>query len=128
MIDHFGCYVSDMQRSRGFYLAALEPLGIRIMWEVTALQTGRDAHVGFGDEGAPKFWIGTGYPTSGRFHLAFAAKSRAQVDGFYRAAMANGGRDNGAPGVRAHYHPDYYSAFVLDPDGYNIEAVCRRRE
>ena len=80
--------------------------------------------VGFGARGKPDFWIGAREP--GKVHVAFSAPDRKSVDAFYAAAMAAGGRDNGAPGVRAHYHPSYYGAFVLDPDGNNVEAVCHR--
>lgn len=81
-------------------------------------------HVGFGVAGKPFFWIGTGQTLGGRLHVAFAAADRTTVDAFHRAAVAAGGIDNGAPGIRAHCHPDYYGAFVLDPDGHNVEAVC----
>lgn len=129
MLDHIGYAVADMEKSRRFFSAALAPLSIMVVMEVTAEQTGKDAHVGFGVNGKPFFWIGTASgKKSGAVHVAFTAASRAQVDAFYRAAMAAGGRDNGAPGIRAHYHPDYYGAFVLDPDGNNIEAVCHTPE
>ncbi|MBS0367126.1 MAG: VOC family protein [Proteobacteria bacterium] len=124
MLDHIGYSVSDLNRSKKFYLAAFKPLAITVLMEITAEQTGKDAHVGFGASGKAFFWIGTGTKPSKSVHVAFTASSRAQVDAFYKAAMAAGGTDNGAPGVRAHYHPDYYGAFVLDPDGNNIEAVC----
>ena len=124
MLDHIGLAVSDINRSRAFYKAALKPLGIGVVMEVTAEQTGADAHAGFGDEGKPCFWIGTGAKPKGGTHVAFAAATRAAVDAFHRAALEAGGRDNGAPGLRPHYHPNYYGAFVLDPDGNNVEAVC----
>jgi catechol 2,3-dioxygenase-like lactoylglutathione lyase family enzyme len=92
--------------------------------EITAEQTGKDAHAGFGRDGKPSFWLGTGAHPSGPAHIAFAAATRAEVDAFYKAAIAAGARDNGPPGIREHYHPSYYGAFVLDPDGNNIEAVC----
>lgn len=123
MLDHIGVSVSDIVRSKHFYSAALAPLSITAVMEVAAEQTGKDAHVGFGISGKPFFWIGTGTKRSGSVHVAFAATSRAQVDAFYKAALAAGGRDNGPPGIRAHYHPNYYGAFVLDPDGNNVEAV-----
>lgn len=124
MIDHAGFTVSDLSRARAFYAAALQPLGIEPVMEVTPEQTGGGAHVGFGVAGKPFFWIGDrGSPLSG-VHIAFTAGSRAQVDGFYRAALKAGGKDNGGPGPRPHYHANYYGAFVLDPDGNNIEAVC----
>lgn len=124
MIDHLGFPVSDYKRSKAFYAMALAPLGYRLVMEVTPEQTGCDAHAGFGDGQKPYFWIGTGRPLEGALHVAFVAKSRADVDAFYRAALAAGAKDNGAPGLRPHYHPNYYGAFVLDPDGHNIEAVC----
>ena len=124
MLDHLGFPVSDIVRSRAFYVAVLAPLGFGVQMEVTAEMTGGDVHVGFGPEQRPHFWIGTGKPLEGRLHVAFAAQNRAAVDAFYAAAIAAGAVDNGPPGIRAHYHPDYYGAFVLDPDGHNIEAVC----
>ena len=124
MLDHIGYCVTDIDKSKRFYAAALAPLSVSLIMEVTAEQTGKDAHVGFGEEGKPYFWIGTGGKPSGAVHVAFAAASRGQVDAFYEAAIAAGGRDNGPPGIREHYHPNYYGAFVLDLDGNNIEAVC----
>jgi catechol 2,3-dioxygenase-like lactoylglutathione lyase family enzyme len=126
MIDHIGFSVRDLARATEFYLKALSPLGIGIMMEVSAEQTGGGATVGFGANGKPFFWIGEGFRSANdqRIHVAFAAGSRAQVDTFYRAALAAGGKDNGPPGLRPHYHATYYGAFVLDPDGNNIEAVC----
>ncbi|HEY0196970.1 MAG TPA: VOC family protein [Rhodanobacter sp.] len=123
MLDHLGIPVSDLARSRAFYLTALAPLGYGIQLEVTAEQTGGHAAIGFGVSGKPFFWIGEGQPASS-VHVALVAGSRADVDAFHRAALATGGHDNGAPGLRPHYHADYYGAFVLDPDGYNVEAVC----
>ncbi len=128
MLDHIGLAVADFDRARAFYRAALKPLGLGVVMEVTAAETGGDAHAGFGDEGKPFFWIGTGAKPRGGVHVAFAAQTRAEVDAFYAAAIAAGGRDNGAPGLRPHYHPNYYGAFVFDPDGNNIEAVCHRPE
>jgi catechol 2,3-dioxygenase-like lactoylglutathione lyase family enzyme len=128
MIDHIGFAVSNMERSKPFYVAALKPLGIAVVMEVTAEQTGADAHAGFGKDDKAFFWIGGGVKPKGGTHVAFTAPTRADVDTFYRAALAAGGRDNGSPGLRPHYHPDYYGAFVLDPDGNNIEAACRRPE
>ncbi len=90
--------------------------------EVSLRDDDEDGYAGFGDE-RPHFWIGTGKPLVGRLHVAFAAKNRADVRAFYEAALAAGGIDNGAPGLRPHYHENYYGAFVLDPDGHNIEAV-----
>ena len=126
MIDHIGFAVSNMERSKTFYINALKPLGIGVVMEVTAEQTGADAHAGFGKDNKAFFWIGGGQKPKGGTHVAFAAPTRADVDAFYSAALAAGGRDNGPPGLRPHYHPDHYAAFVLDPDGNNIEAACRR--
>ena len=132
MIDHLGMPVSDLARATEFYLKALEPLGYGIVMQVSAEQTGHGAAVGFGppgkagdfQSGKPSFWIGEGEPLAGHIHVAFVAPSRAGVDAFYRAALAAGGKDNGEPGLRPHYHANYYGAFVLDLDGNNIEAVC----
>jgi catechol 2,3-dioxygenase-like lactoylglutathione lyase family enzyme len=124
MLDHIGLTISDMERARAFYEVALRPLGLGVLMEVTAEQTGADAHAGFGDGGKPYFWIGAGEKGKGGIHVAFVAQTRAEVDAFYAAALKAGGRDNGAPGIRSHYHPNYYGAFVFDPDGNNIEAVC----
>jgi catechol 2,3-dioxygenase-like lactoylglutathione lyase family enzyme len=120
MFDHVGLTVADLERSRAFYRAALAPLGVT---ELAAYEGG----VGFGRE-HPTFWLAEGDPAQPdpRTHVAFAAVTRLEVDAFHRAAMEAGGVDNGPPELRAHYHPDYYGAFVLDPDGYNVEAVCHR--
>jgi catechol 2,3-dioxygenase-like lactoylglutathione lyase family enzyme len=123
MLDHMGFGVSDLRRSRAFYEEALAPLGIAIVRDVPE----RDA-MGFGAAGKPFFWIAKAEGLKGHLHVAFVTESRAAVDAFHRAALAAGGTDNGAPGLRAHYHPNYYGAFVLDPDGNNIEAVCHRPE
>jgi catechol 2,3-dioxygenase-like lactoylglutathione lyase family enzyme len=126
MIDHIGVAVANMDRAKAFYLHALKPLGIGVIMELTAEQTGADAHAGFGKENKAFFWVGTGAKPKGGTHVAFTAATRAEVDAFHQAAIAAGGRDNGAPGPRPHYHKNYYGAFVLDPDGNNIEAVCHR--
>ena len=128
MLDHIGLSVADFERAKAFYHAALKPLGLGAIMEVTAEETGGDAHAGFGENDKAFFWIGTGAKPRGGTHVAFTAKSRAEVEAFYRAALAAGGRDNGAPGLRPEYHPNYYGAFVFDPDGNNIEAVCHRPE
>ena len=123
MIDHVGFPVSDYARSRAFYERALGPLGYAPIKEVQ--QNDNDAKAcGFGAGGKPDFWIGGEGKLDKPVHIAIAAKDRAAVDAFYQAAIAAGAKDNGAPGIRAHYHPNYYGAFVLDPDGHNIEAVC----
>ncbi len=127
MLDHIGIGVKDHGAARTFYSAALAPLGIGVEFEITAEQTGGAAATGMGSEGKPYFWFGEG-PSSGPMHLAFTAQSRAQVDAFHKAALAAGARDNGGPGLRPWYHPDYYGAFVIDPDGVNLEAVCHRPE
>ena len=128
MLDHVGFAVSDYDRAKAFYQQALAPLGIALLFEVTAEQTGAEAHAGFGAAGRPFFWIGTGARPTQSVHVAFAAPDRATVAAFHAAALAAGGTDNGAPGLRPHYHADYYGAFVLDADGNNIEAVCRQPE
>lgn len=128
MLDHIGFSVADYARSRVFYDAALAPLGFSRQMEVTKAETGDYEGAGYGAAGEPAFWIGAGgsAPLTGRLHVAFKAADRAAVDAFYAAAMAAGATDNGPPGIRAHYHPNYYGAFVLDPDGHNIEAVCHK--
>jgi catechol 2,3-dioxygenase-like lactoylglutathione lyase family enzyme len=123
MLDHVGFGVSDYARSKAFYSQALAPLGISLLLEPIA------EAAGFGSDGKPFFWIESrGQAVTGRLHIALAADDRAAVDAFHAAAVAAGGTDNGAPGVRAIYHPNYYGAYVLDPDGHNIEAVCHRPE
>ena len=122
MLDHIGFPVTDFARSKAFYTRALEPLGFKLIMEVNLSEDGEDGYAGFGSD-RPHFWVGTGKPLAGRLHVAFAAKNRAEVQAFYAAALAAGGIDNGAPGLRPHYHENYYAAFVLDPDGHNIEAV-----
>jgi catechol 2,3-dioxygenase-like lactoylglutathione lyase family enzyme len=123
MLDHIGFGVSDYARAKAFYLQALAPLGIGVVMEVG--EEGGHTALGLGKDGKPFFWIALA-PATSHIHVAFAAASRAEVDAFYRAAIAAGGRDNGPPGLRAHYHPSYYGAFVLDPDGHNVEAVCHK--
>ena len=121
MLDHVGFGVTDYQRSKEFYLRALAPLGITLVLEPIAQAAG------FGAGQKPFFWIETRGPASpGAVHVAFAADDRETVDAFHAAALAAGGRDNGAPGVREIYHPHYYGAYVLDPDGNNVEAVCHK--
>jgi len=129
MIDHVGFAVSDIARSRAFYDAALKPLGLAVIMETTPEQnvSGGTA-LGYGKDGNPFFWVGDNEKVGEGTHIAFGADSRAQVEDFHRAALAAGGKDNGAPGPRRHYGPNYYAAFVFDPDGMNIEAVCHRPE
>jgi catechol 2,3-dioxygenase-like lactoylglutathione lyase family enzyme len=133
MIDHVGFSVSDYARAKAFYEKALAPLGYALIMEVGPPHSEQSA-AGFGSGGKPDLWIGgtpsLPSPASGRgagrgpLHIAIQAKDRPTVDAFYRAALAAGGKDNGPPGLRPHYHANYYGAFVLDPDGHNIEAVC----
>lgn len=124
MIDHLGFPVSDYQRSRAFYEKALAPLGYALVMEVEQKTEKGFPAAGFGANGKPDFWIGGEGGLNRPMHVAILAKDRATVDAFYRVALAAGAKDNGAPGLRPHYHPNYYGAFVLDPDGHNIEAVC----
>lgn len=125
-LSHVGIPVEAIDRSRAFYERALAPLGLKITMTANADQTeSGGTAIGFGSDGEPGFfWIGDNERVGQGVHVAFTAASRQQVDDFYAAAMAAGGRDNGAPGLRPHYGPNYYAAFVFDPDGANIEAVC----
>ena len=125
MIDHIGFPVSDYARSKAFYEKALVPLGYSLVMEVQQDEHDSPA-AGFGANGKPDFWIGGEGGLERPLHVAFAAEDRATVDAFYRAALAAGAKDNGGPGLRPHYHPNYYGAFVLDPDCHNIEAVCHK--
>lgn len=124
MIDHIGFPVSDYARAKDFYAKALAPLGYSLIMEVMQETRPGEGAAGFGANGKPDFWIGGEGALNKPVHIAILAKDRAAVDAFYEAALAAGARDNGPPGVRAHYHPNYYGAFVLDSDGHNIEAVC----
>lgn len=129
MIDHIGFGVSDYDRGKAFYTEVLAPLGAGLVMEVTPQQTENGVSAcGFGRDGKPSFWIGSDGKTTPRMHVAFTAESREAVQRFHEAALAAGATDNGAPGLRPHYHPNYYGAFVRDPDGHNIEAVCHRPE
>ena len=121
ILDHIGFNVGDLATSKAFYTRALAPLGITVVME-------GEGWAMLGRDGRPQFWFGTYGPKPGPIHLAFAAADRAQVRAFHDAALAAGGKDNGAPGLRPQYHPAYYGAFVLDPDGHNVEAVCHRPE
>ena len=126
MLDHIAIGVSDLERSKRFYRAALAPLGYRLLKESAqrpAVGFGVAEGYGKSTDPAGDFWIAHETPTPS-VHVAFNAASRAAVDAFHKAALAAGGRDNGAPGLRPQYHANYYGAFVLDPDGYNAEAVC----
>jgi catechol 2,3-dioxygenase-like lactoylglutathione lyase family enzyme len=134
MIDHFSLPVSDYARSRAFYDKALGTLGYNLLMEMTDSPDYVAAGYGPADLPEPAFWIGAGRipgpppVTPEGQHIAFRAPDRAAVDAFYTAAVAAGGSDNGPPGLRPQYHPAYYAAFVLDPDGHRIEAVCHRPE
>ena len=125
MIDHMGIAVSDIEKSRKFYEAALAPLGMSVQMEATPDQTeSGGTALGFGVPGEKVFWIADQERPGEGTHVAFRADRRNQVDAFHAAALKAGGKDNGAPGPRPHYGPNYYAAFVYDPDGANIEAVC----
>ena len=119
MIDHVGLGVSDLEQSKAFYQRALRPLGYQLLLE-------RDGSVGFGRNGKPDFFIHANRRLSGPTHVAIASPDRATVQAFHAAGLKAGGRDNGPPGPRPHYHQDYYGAFILDPDSNNLEAVCHR--
>ncbi|MDM5147767.1 VOC family protein [Candidatus Persebacteraceae bacterium Df01] len=117
MIDHIGFVISDYEKSKNFYTKSLSPLGIELVME-------EQGWAGFGKKGKAEFWFGPDGQAHKRMHVAFLAETRSQVDAFYEAALSAGATDNGKPGVREIYHPNYYGAFVIDPDGHNIEAVC----
>lgn len=124
MIDHVGFSVSDFERSKAFYKRALAPLGYSLLMEFPD----GGGVAGFGHGQMPDFWIdGAGKP-SPKLHIALMARNRAEVDAFHQSALAAGGQDNGKPGLRPHYHEAYYAAFILDPDGHNIEAVTHTPE
>jgi catechol 2,3-dioxygenase-like lactoylglutathione lyase family enzyme len=125
MLDHVGFPVLDYERSKAFYTRALAPLGYTLVMEVRQDEHDSPA-AGFGASGKPDLWIGGEGGLNRALHVAITADDRAAVDAFYAAALAAGGKDNGAPGLRPHYHPNYYGAFVLDPDGHNVEAVCHK--
>jgi catechol 2,3-dioxygenase-like lactoylglutathione lyase family enzyme len=122
IIDHIGLNVSDYDKSKDFFSSALTPLGIELVIEI-------GGYAGFGRGGKPEFWFGAdGGEIQRPMHIAFEAANRAQVKAFYAAAMAAGGTDNGPPGIREIYHPNYFGAFVIGPDGHNVEAVCHKAE
>ena len=127
MIDHIGIPVSDYRAAQAFADRALAPLGGSLLFTVPPEVTGGAHVLGYGRE-RPVFWLHEGGPQGPGRHVAFAARSRSEVDAFHAAALAAGGRDNGAPGLRPHYHANYFAAFVLDPDGHNIEVVCHKPE
>lgn len=128
MIDHTGINVSDFIKSKEFYSRALSAIGYSLLVELPASVTGSTDVAGFGEPPKPDFWVSKGSPNDPPIHVAFRVATRAQVDAFFNAAIAAGGRDHGKPGIRPHYHPNYYGAFVLDLDGHNIEAVCHSPE
>jgi catechol 2,3-dioxygenase-like lactoylglutathione lyase family enzyme len=121
MFDHMGFGVTNLANSKAFFLQALQPLGVAVAME-------GPYGVGMGQNNKPSLWLYETKEKPAHLHLAFTAESRRQVDAFYKAAIAAGGKDNGAPGLRPHYHPNYYGAFVIGPDGHNVEAVCHRPE
>ena len=126
IVDHIGIGVGDYERAKALYGRALAPLGLSLMMEETPDQSeGGVWAAGCGRDGRPDFWIGSDGRTTPPAHIAFIARSRDEVHAFHEAALAAGAADNGAPGPRPHYGERYYAAFVLDPDGHNIEAVCR---
>ena len=127
MIDHIGITVSDFEASKAFYDKAMAPLGASLMMMVPEEYTGGVKIGGYGRE-RPCFWIRQGERQKDHQHVAFTARSREEVEAFYAAALAAGGRDNGGPGLRPHYHPDYNGAFVFEPVGINVEAVCHKPE
>ena len=127
MIDHLGINVSDFDAAKAFYDKALAPLGASLLYMVPPEYTGGKKIGGYGRD-RPVFWLHEASPAGPGRHYAFTARNRAEVDAFHAAALAAGGKDNGGPGLRPHYHPDYYGAFVLDPDGNNVEAVCHAPE
>ena len=130
MIDHTGIPVSDYARSKTFYEQLFAAIGASLLMEVTPERTGAGTWAaGFGRGHKPSFWIGSdARGVAAHTHIAFITDSRAKVDAFHATGLAAGGRDNGAPGLRPHYHPDYYGAFITDPDGHNVEAVCHLPE
>ena len=123
MIDHIGISISNFEKAKAFYNQALAPLGAALLFEAPLEHTGGVRVGGYGKD-RPTFWMSEGDIQSPTLHVALAAENRDQVDAFHAAALAAGGKDNGPPGLRPHYHRHYYGAFVLDPDGNNIEAVC----
>lgn len=119
MFDHLGIGVTSLPQSKSFFFKALAPLGVGVVME-------GPYGVGLGREGKPSLWLSESAQQPSPLHIAFAARSRAEVDAFHAAALAAGATDNGAPGLRPHYHAHYYGAFVIGPDGHNVEAVCHQ--
>jgi catechol 2,3-dioxygenase-like lactoylglutathione lyase family enzyme len=121
MFDHVGFGVTDYGASKAFFLKALQPIGVEIVME-------GPYGLGLGQGGKPSLWMFETSEKPAHLHLAFTASARKQVDEFYRAALEAGGKDNGGPGLRPHYHANYYGAFVIGPDGHNVEVVCHKPE
>jgi len=121
MFDHVGFGVSNVAQSKAFFLKALQPLGVAVVMQ-------GPYGVGMGKDGKPSLWIHDTTSAPAPMHLAFVAGSRKEVDDFYQAALAAGAKDNGPPGLRPQYHANYYGAFVIGPDGHNVEAVCHKPE
>jgi len=121
VIDHIGIKVSNYKESKNFYKKVLDPLGYKLIMEMMG-------YAGFGVGKKAEFWMSEGNTAISPIHIAFNAENREQVDQFYKSAIDAGAKDNGAPGIRTIYHPDYYGAFVIGPDGHNIEAVCHKPE
>lgn len=131
MIDHMSTYATDFDKTRAFYASAFESLGYSVQMEFVAewnVEWPTQRMCAFGPEGKPAFWIIESKEASTPRHTAFAAQNRAAVDAFYQKGLESGGTDNGGPGLREHYHKDYYGAFLIDPDGNNVEAVCHLPE
>lgn len=124
MIDHIALQVSDLKKSQYFYDNALAPLGYKRLMDVPQEKAQGVLVFGWGDSSQTDFWISEGLRNEPPLHIAFRADNHEQVEEFYRAALAAGGKDNGKPGLRPEYHENYYAAFLLDPDDHNIEAVC----
>ncbi|MEP7455718.1 VOC family protein [Phyllobacterium sp. SB3] len=124
MIDHTGIIVSDFEAGKKFYSQTLGAIGYSLIVEFPASVTGSANVAGFGENGKPDFWVISGTPNKPLLHVAFRVNSPDVVDAFYKAGLAAGGADNGKPGLRPRYHPNYYGAYVHDADGHNIEAVC----
>jgi len=122
MIDHICVDASNYKASKMFYEKALKPLGIKLLKEY------EEKYAGYGSSDKPFFWVIGERSVTKHSHFAFATERRELVNAFYDAAISADGKDNGKPGIREHYHPNYYGAFVLDPDGNNVEAVCHRPE
>ena len=128
MIAHIGIVVSDIEKSKNFYIAALRPIGYQMLREYGVTSTRPSASAGLGEPPHADLWLYQGDPGKVTAHIAFEVNKRERVNAFYQAAIAAGGKDNGKPGLRPQYSANYYGAFVLDPDGYNVEAVCREAQ